>query len=196
MKSKITVGVTGGIGSGKSFVCKILENMGYPVFYSDKVSKSLLSSDANIKTKIVALLGEQSYRENGSIDKGYIASQIFNDDIKLKAMNAIMHPAVRKAFKEFAQNQENKIIFNEAAILFETGAYDQFNKTMLITAPKAVKMTRILKREKITEAEIESRMAKQWTDDQKKPLANYIVQNGENDMLLPQLSEILADILA
>ena len=170
--------------------------MGYPVFYSDKVSKLLLSSDISIISKIESLLGTESYFDDGSINKGFIASQIFNDDEKLKGMNAIMHPAVREAFREFVKNQNSKFIFNEAAILFETGAYQQFDKTILITAPKQVKIDRILKRESISENEIEVRMSKQWTDEQKIPLADYIVRNGDDDMLLPQLTEILEDLEA
>ena len=170
--------------------------MGYPVFYSDKVSKLLLSSDISIISKIESLLGTESYFDDGSINKGFIASQIFNDDEKLKGMNAIMHPAVREAFRGFVKNQNSKFIFNEAAILFETGAYQQFDKTILITAPKQVKINRILKRESISENEIEVRMSKQWTDEQKIPLADYIVRNGDDDMLLPQLTEILEDLEA
>ena len=169
--------------------------MGYPVFYSDSVSKSLLASNADIISKIKTLLGESAYFENGAINKAFIASQIFSDDSKLKAMNEIMHPAVRTAFHDFVQAKNSPIVFNEAAIFFETGAYKQFNKTILVTASESVKVKRILAREQITEAEIQSRMAKQWTDEKKIPLADYIVKNGENDMLLPQLSEILTDIL-
>lgn len=196
MKPTITVGITGGIGSGKSFICHILEQMGYPVFYADKVAKTLLAENAEIGEAIKNLLGDEAYLPNGVPNKPYIAAAIFNDGDKLKAMNAIVHPAVRKAFSDFAQQQESAMVFNEAAIIFETDSYKQFNKTILVTAPKALKLRRVLKRDQTTEADIEARMAKQWTDEQKMPLANYVIQNGENDMLLPQITDILTDILS
>jgi dephospho-CoA kinase len=195
LKLKYKIGITGGIGSGKSYICSILEKMGYPVFYADKVSKSILASDPIIISKIKSLLGEQAYHLDGSVNTAYIANQIFNDDEKLATVNGIMHPAVRLAFDSFAKLQNNALVFNEAAIIFEAGGHEKFDKTILVIAPKAVKIKRILTRDAISESEIESRMAKQWSDDQKIPLADYIIKNGDNDMLLPQINEILVDIL-
>ncbi|MDX1348974.1 MAG: dephospho-CoA kinase [Putridiphycobacter sp.] len=195
MNSKITVGVTGGIGSGKSYICSILENMGYPVFFSDKVSKSLLVEDQAIISKLKELLGNEAYHSDGSVNKPYIASQIFTDDAKLMAMNNIVHPAVREAFAEFVAQQNSPIVFNEAAILFETGAYTQFHKVILVVSPETLRIKRVLERENTSETEIKARMAKQWSDDQKIPLTDYIIRNGEHDMLLPQITEIIADLL-
>ena len=195
MNSKYLVGVTGGIGSGKSFICSILEKMGYPVFYSDKASKHLLATHPNIISNIKELLGEEAYFSDGSVNRAYIANQIFKDQQKLESMNGIMHPAVREAFRDFSEQQNSPIVFNEAAIIFETGSYSQFDKTILVTAPKSLKLERVLERDQTSRASIEERMKNQWTDEQKIPLANYIIHNGESDMILPQIDTILNDIL-
>ncbi len=189
------VGITGGIGSGKTFICNILEKMGYPVFYSDTVSKNLLVSDNEIVSEIKNLLGRESYYSDGTANKKFIADQIFNDETKLSRMNKIMHPAVRKAFKKFSENQNSPLIFNEAAILFETDAYKQFDKTILITAPKTVKIKRVQKRDNLSKELVEARMSKQWEDAQKIPLADYVINNGESDMILPQINKVIADII-
>lgn len=194
MKSNYTVGITGGIGSGKSYICKILENMGYPVFYADNVSKALLATAPEIISQIKVALGENAYNSDGTVNKVFIANKIFSDSNQLEKINQIMHPAVRKAFERFVKHQSCELVFNEAAILFETGGYDQFDKTILVTAPKPVKVSRLLLRNNTTIEQIESRMANQWTDDQKIPLADFVINNGESDMLLPQIERIISVI--
>ena len=169
--------------------------MGYPVFYSDQVSKDLLAKSPEIIIRIIDLLGNDAYFSDGSINKAYIAQKIFNDQALLLQMNAIMHPAVRAAFETYFESQDAAIVFNEAAILFETDAYANFDKNILIVAPEQVKIDRILARENISLAQIQERMSKQWTDEQKLPLADYIIRNGANDMLLPQINEILESLL-
>lgn len=195
MKSNYAVGITGGIGSGKSYICKILENMGYPVFYADQASKKLLATDSDIIRKVKNVLGEAAYHKDGTVDKAFIANEIFANSDQLAKVNQIMHPAVRKAFKAFAKVQSSKIVFNEAAIIFETGGASQFDKTILVTAPKSVRMSRVLLRDNTTPAQVEGRMNNQWSDEQKISLADFIIYNGENDMLLPQIEEIISAIL-
>ncbi len=169
--------------------------MGYPIFFSDQVSKKILVTEPEVVTKIKSLLGDQAYFEDGSINKVYIGSKIFSNQLLLKKMNAIMHPAVRLAFEKWALEQNSNIVFNEAAILFETNGYLQFDKTILVTAPKTTRIERVMNRETITVEAIEKRMANQWTDEQKMPLANYIIKNGPNEMLLPQINEIILDFV-
>ncbi|MFK8044967.1 MAG: dephospho-CoA kinase [Crocinitomicaceae bacterium] len=194
MKSKLTVGVTGGIGSGKSYICKILENMGYPVFYADQSAKSLLSKNPTLISKIKDLLGEDAYHHNNTINRKYIANQIFGDDSKLAAINNLVHPVVREAFSDFVNVQDSSVVFNEAAIIFETGSYKQFDKTILVTAPLETKVKRILKRDATTIPEIETRMEKQWSDERKISLADYTVNNDSEVMLLPQIIDIISSL--
>lgn len=169
--------------------------MGYPVFYSDQVSKSLLASDPKIIHKIKSTLGALAYKKDGSVDKSYIANQIFSNADQLEAVNQIIHPAVRKEFQDFTSSKSSPIIFNESAILFETGGYDQFDKTILVTAPHSVRVKRVLSRDGITAKQVENRIKNQWTDEEKVPLADFIIRNGENDMLLPQIDRIISAIL-
>ncbi len=196
MKKKYTVGITGGIGSGKSFICQILQSMGYPIFFSDESAKGLLKSSKIVRKKVIKLLGKAAYSADGEIDRSYIASRIFSDQSLLTEINAIIHPEVRRDFKEWAHNQSAEIVFNEAAIIFETGGFTHFDKTILIVTPKETRIKRVLKRETISIDEIEKRMNNQWSDAQKKPLADFIVYNDDADMILPQINTILQDILA
>ena len=194
MKKQIKVGVTGGIGSGKSFICQILQNMGYPIFFSDQTSKHLLAHSPEIIAKVKSLIGQEAYHENGEVNRPFIASKVFSDESLLEKLNHILHPAVRLAFDEWSQEQDSAIVFNEAAILFETDGYLQLDKNILVIAPKQIKIDRILKRESISEQEIEKRMSNQWTDERKIPLADYIINNNEGAMLVPQINEIIEDI--
>jgi len=191
LASQKIVGITGGIGSGKTFVCTILESMGYPVFYSDKEAKDILVSNQDVKSKICAIFTNQAYLENGLLNKPFLASQIFNDKIKLEKMNQVVHPAVRQAFIDWALKQNSSIVFNEAAILFETGIYKKYDANILVTATKDIKIKRLLKRDQTTIAEIEKRMNNQWSDDKKLKLADFEIQNNAHSMLLPQIDIIL-----
>ncbi|MFD1553746.1 dephospho-CoA kinase [Putridiphycobacter roseus] len=187
--------MTGGIGSGKTYVARILESMGYPVFYSDQVSKSLLATSPEIIKAVTKLLGTKAYFEDGTVNKAYVAGKIFSDQDLLLQMNAIMHPAVRNAFQTFFKNQNAPLVFNEAAILFETGAHENLDKTILVVAPEKVRIERVLKRENISIAQVKERIEKQWADEKKLALSDYIIKNGNNDMLLPQINEILQSLL-
>ena len=194
MTSKKIVGITGGIGSGKTFVCQILETMGYPVFYSDKEAKLIIANNKQVKLKIIALFGKESYLKSGKINRQHLAKQIFENQQKLEQMNAIVHPAVRLAFENWTNKQNSNIVFNEAAIIFETGIYKRYDFTILVTAPKQIKIKRILKRDNSSLTEIEKRMNNQWLDEKKQKLANFIINNDEKQMLLPQIIEIIKGI--
>lgn len=165
--------------------------MGYPVFFSDKEAKEILTSSPLVKKQITNLFGQNSYLKNGDLNRQYLSSQIFNDKNKLEQMNQIVHPAVRESFKIWTQKQASNIVFNEAAILFETGAFKIYDKTILITASKETKIKRIQKRDNISIENIKSRMNSQWTDEKKKPLADFIITNDENKMLIPQLIKVI-----
>jgi dephospho-CoA kinase len=186
----VTIGITGGIGAGKSLISKILESLYYPVFNSDVEAKLLVENDSEIKTRIIALLGKEAYSLNG-YNRPFVAGIVFSNDEKLKQLNAIIHPAVRNAFQEFVWNSDSDIVFNEAAILFETGAYKEFEKTILVCADEELRIKRIAKRDKASIEEIKARFAKQWPDERKRPLADFIIENNEKESVLVQLNEIL-----
>jgi len=195
LTSKKIVGITGGIGSGKTFVCHILESMGYPVFYSDKEAKAILMNDSNVKQQIIDLFGGESYQNNGNLNRDFLASKIFSDKKLLSKMNSIVHPAVRQYFKIWTEKQKSKIVFNEAAIIFEIGIAKNYDDVILVTASKDTKIKRIQKRDKSSIQDIEKRMNNQWTDEQKKKLTEFVIDNDKNVMLLPQIDSILNKII-
>lgn len=194
MNKKI-VGVTGGIGSGKTFVCRILEAMGYPVFYSDRVAKQILITKKSVKEKIISVFGALAYLETGELNKPYLSKQIFSNKKLLEQMNSIVHPIVKKEFEQWICQQNASIIFYESAILFESNSYKNFDKIILITASKQTKIKRLLKRDNSTIEAIEKRMNNQWADEKKIPLADYIIVNDENSMILEQVNEVLKNLL-
>lgn len=186
------VGITGGIGSGKSMICQLLEEKGFPIFYSDDESKKLVQTHPEIKKELIALLGQNVY-VNNQLNKTFLAAQLFNDDHIREKVNQIIHPVVRKTFATWAENQTSPIVFNEAAILIETGTYKTLDFTVLVVAPKEVKIQRVMERDGVSEAEVEARMNKQWSDEQKIPLADFIIHN-DGSALNHQLENLLEKI--
>ncbi len=186
-----TIGITGGIGSGKSLVSKILEAFGYPVFNSDSVSKQLTDTDPLIKEKLIDLFGPEVYTPDG-LNRSFLAQQIFNNDSLRLQVNAIIHPQVRKAFSDFCTSHKSDFIFNEAAILIETGAYKNLDHLVLVTAPEEIRVRRVISRDKTTDKEVLQRMSKQWNDDQKRPFASFEIVNDGRQPLLEQVESMLA----
>lgn len=189
MKSQITVGITGGIGAGKSVVCRILSIMGYPVFYADIIAKELLL-EADVAIQVKTIFGNQSYHDT-TPNRAFIARQIFSDPVKKNQLTALIHPLVKLRFENWKNAQPESIVFNEAAILFETGRYLDFTKNILVTAAEEIKIKRVLARDGITADEIKQRMANQWSDEQKMTLADYVIMNDDQHALVPQVLNML-----
>lgn len=191
---QLKIGLTGGIGSGKSTVARVLEAMGYPVFYSDNVSKELVNTDVEIRNGLIDLVGEQVYNHD-FLNREYLAQRIFSDDALRIKVNALIHPRVRLAFSEFAVQQASHLIFNEAAILFETGAHTKFDKTLLVVAPLELRIARVMERDKCSRENVLERIGKQWTDDKKKALADFVIVNDDKKGVLSQLESIISLLL-
>lgn len=168
--------------------------MGYPVFFSDKEAKDILVNNSTVKKQITDLFGTNSFLENGKLNRKHLSNQIFNNKDLLAQMNQIVHPAVRNAFKDWTNKQTSTIVFNEAAIIFETGIYKNYDHVILVTAPIETKIKRVQKRDSASIEDIEKRMKAQWPDEQKSPLASFIINNDDNVMLLPQINKIIAQI--
>ncbi|HIP33065.1 MAG TPA: dephospho-CoA kinase [Crocinitomicaceae bacterium] len=184
------VGITGGIGSGKSFVSKILRSMNYPVFNSDSEAKKIIQENKEVREDLIALFGEETF-SNNELNKAFLANIIFNDNEALEKVNAIVHPKVRQAFEAFAKIENNSVVFNEAAILFESGGHSQLDKVILISAPMKLRLQRVMNRDHSTEKEVLARMNKQWTDEQKRELADFEIINDEQQPLVHQIEEVL-----
>lgn len=187
------VGITGGIGSGKSVVGRVLEAMNFPVYYSDEASKELVDTDQKIKEELITLLGTEVYL-NGKLNRPFLASVIFqNDELRMK-VNQIIHPKVREAFVNWTNKQSSPLVFNEASILFETGAYKTMDATLLVTAPVDLKVMRVMERDKSSMESVLERMSKQWSDEQKIPLADYVLKNDEETSLIVQIENMLEEL--
>jgi len=184
------IGITGGIGSGKSFIATIIERMGYPVYYSDVSSKELTNAHPIIRKGLIDLVGENVYF-GGELDKKVLATAIFsNDELRLK-VNQLIHPIVRQDFEDWANSQKSDLIFNEAAILFETGAYRNFDATILVYAPEELRLKRVLKRDIITKNEVIARMNNQMNDNEKRKMTSLQILNDGESPILIQIEDII-----
>jgi dephospho-CoA kinase len=185
------VGITGGIGSGKSTVSKVLETMGYAVYDSDKRAKELYFKP-NVKIKVIQLLGEHCYHVDGAINKAYIGSKVFSDATVLKSLEAILHPAVKQDFKDWQQlHQNSTMLFKESALIFEKQLDKDLDAVILVTSDEQERIKRIIERDHVSEDEVRKRMSKQWSDEQKAKYTDLIVKNDEFSMILPQIIQIL-----
>lgn len=189
-----TIGITGGIGSGKSFICQILRIIGYPVFYADKAAKEVYF-DPLVKEKVIKLLGPEAYSSDHEINREFISRQVFINSALLIQLNAIIHPEVRNKWNDWVSKQDAKLVFQEAAILFETGGYKNFDYTILVTADKSIRIERVIQRDQISKDAVLARMEKQWPDSTKIKLCDFIIENNDHDMILPQLNAILNELL-
>ncbi|WP_062060487.1 dephospho-CoA kinase [Aquimarina longa] len=183
------VGLTGGIGSGKSTVAKMFKKLGIAVYISDDEAKLLMNKDELLKKRIIELLGEDSYVSD-KLNRSYIANIVFNDASKLLRLNAIVHPVVANHFNEWKERQNGIYVIKEAAILFENEGYKHCDYTILVSAPTPVRIQRILKRDTTTKENIQSRMNNQWNDDKKIPLADFVIYNENIENTENQVYEI------
>ncbi len=183
------VGLTGGIGSGKSTVAGYFQELGVPVYNSDSRAKALMEQKASLRRQIEALLGPLAYNDN-KLNRPYVATQVFANPDLLSALNALVHPEVRLDFQEWSEKQESPYVVQEAAILFENGGYRQLDQMVLVTAPEPVRLKRVMKRDGISEGEVRARMSNQWDDARKIPLADFLVDNTRRQSARAQVRKI------
>ncbi|MDO6597192.1 dephospho-CoA kinase [Oceanihabitans sp. 2_MG-2023] len=170
------VGLTGGIGSGKTTVAKEFNKLGVPIYIADDEAKKLMNRSKVIKRKLIALFGEDAYK-NEKLNRPYLAKLIFNDESLLKKMNAIVHPKVAQHFKRWLKKQDAPYIIKEVAILFENGSYKHCDYIITVTAAIDTRMERLLKRDNTTVSKIEAIMNNQWKDEEKIALSQYVIYN-------------------
>jgi dephospho-CoA kinase len=188
------IGITGGIGAGKSLVAEIIKAMGYPVYNSDERAKELTESNPKIKEGLIHLFGEEIY-QNGTLNKFALAQAIFSDESLREKVNALIHPIVREDFNLWALAQNNSLVFNESAILFETGSFKNFDAIILVYAPTELRIKRIMKRDNCSENEVLKRINSQFSDEEKYQLTEFRVLNDEQTPLLEQVEEIILSFL-
>ncbi len=190
----IIVGLTGGIGSGKTTVAKQFEALGIPVYIADVEAKRLMAKSKIIKRKLIQLFGKKAYI-NDVLNKQFIADIIFNDKTFLQKMNAIIHPRVAKHFEKWVLKQDAPYIIKEVAILFENGGHTACDYIITVTAPKDLRIKRLLMRDNTTKNKIQAIMKNQWTDEEKIKYSHYIIDNVDMEITKNQVVDIHKDIL-
>ena len=188
------IGLTGGIGSGKSKILSVFSTYGIPCYESDRRAKWLMQRDAELKSQIKSFFGDQIY-ENDQFNQRKLAKLVFANKGKLEALNSLVHPRVKMDFKSFVSQQDTPYIIKEAAILFETGGEKDCDATILVTAPEKLRLQRVLNREKISSMDIKARINNQWSDSRKIPLADYVINNIDWDKTLKKINEIHQKLL-
>lgn len=185
----IMIGLTGGIGSGKSMVAKVFVTLGIPVFNADEEAKRIMQTSPEIKTKLIEQFGSDIYNESG-LDKEKLASIVFNDPFQLQLLNAIVHPLTIQAAKDWAAKQTSPYVIKEAALIFESGAADGLLKVIGVTAPLSLKIHRVMQRDGITKDQVDARMRNQISDTIKMRLCDYVIENNNQQVVIPQVLAI------
>ncbi|CAN5811699.1 dephospho-CoA kinase [soil metagenome] len=197
----LRIGITGGIGSGKTTVAKIFEVLGVPVYYSDDAARRLMNEDRELQQKLIKHFGPAIF-ENGQLNRSLLASIVFNDPAKLVLLNAAVHPVTiadaEKWMKQFSAGggKNTPYAIKEAALVFESGAQNKLDYVIGVHAPYKLRLQRAMQRDNLTKEEVESRMEKQMDETKKMNLCNFIVTNDEDQLLIPQVMELHKKLIA
>jgi len=184
------IGLTGGIGVGKTYVSKIFQQMGIPIFNADEHAKKCMVEDANLKAAVQLAFGENMYLD-GVLQKEALAKIVFNNSEALAKLNALVHPLVKQKFEDWCTLQSTSMVIKEAAILFESDAHLGLDAVVCVSAPEKLRIARVKKRDGSSVEQIESRMSKQIPQSEKEELAEFLIVNDEVQLLLPQVLVII-----
>ena len=189
----IKIGITGGIGSGKSVVAKLLAWMGIPVYQTDAEAKRLMLSDADIRRELTALVGSNAYNEKG-LNKALLASYVFGNPEHTRQVNAIVHPKVRHDFTKWAGDSGRMMVALESAILLEAGFRSEVDKVVMVYAPQEVRIERAIRRDSATREQIEKRIRSQMSDENKREAADFVIVNDGETPLIPQVLSLISSL--
>jgi dephospho-CoA kinase len=186
------IGITGGIGSGKTTVCRIFENLGIPVFYADAVAKEIMITDAVLKAGVKDAFGAESYDAAGKLNNRHIAGIVFNNAAELARLNALVHPAVFRAFDNWLKGVPSTApyILKEAALLFESGSYKACDYNVVVIAPVEARLKWVMERDAATKEQVLARMSKQLSDEEKIKMADFLISNDESQSLILQVTAL------
>ena len=187
----LKIGLTGNIGSGKTTVSKIFEILGIPVFYADDAAKKVMVTDEILIGDIKSAFGAASYFDDGALNRKHIAAIVFNDPVKLNKLNSLVHPATFRAFDAWVKKISGvHYVLKEAALLFESDSYKLCDYTVMVQSPLETRIKRVMERDGLTRAEIESRESNQFAEEKKAHLANYVIKNDDRQLVIPQVLEL------
>jgi dephospho-CoA kinase len=186
----LKVGITGGIGSGKTMICSVFEHLGIPVFYADHEASRLMDQDAGLKEEIVKYFGIEVFNDNFTLNRSKLAAIIFNNKEALSTINGLVHPVVRNEFNSWSEKQLAPYVIEEAALIFESGLSTYFDKVITVSAPVDIRIERVIKRDKVTRERVIERISNQLEEGIKLKGSDFIIINDGNEMLLPQIINI------
>lgn len=185
----LKIGLTGGIGSGKSTVAKIFELLGIPVYYADEAAKKLMNTDENLKKAIIEQFGEASYKNN-ELDRKYLASIVFSNKEKLEILNSLTHPVTIRDADEWMTQQTSPYVIKEAALLFESGAVARLDVVIGVYAPQHLRVKRVMERDGLPAEEVMKRISRQIDEETKMKLCDHVITNNEQQLVIPQVLEL------
>ena len=191
----IKVGITGGMGSGKSTVAKVFEVLGIPVYYADDAAKRLMNENAKLKEALQKMFGAETYLE-GKLNRPYLSSKVFNNPEQLALLNSVVHPATIKDAEQWMLLQKTPYAIKEAALIFESGSQDQLDYVIGVSAPEPLRILRVMKRDNISRDAIKARMENQLNESIKMRLCHYVVINDEQELVIPQVMKLHETFLA
>ncbi len=184
----LKVGITGGIGSGKSIICKLFALLGVPVFDADATAKMVMATDKELIKELMNVFGSDVYFKDGALNRGYLAATVFNDVNQLTLLNSIVHPATFRAYDTWADTHKNSAyVVKEAALLFETEAHKRNNINIMVSAPENIRIQRAMLRDGSTEEQVRERMQHQLPEQIKVQRADYVIYNTEQELIIPQV---------
>jgi dephospho-CoA kinase len=189
------VGVTGGIGSGKSTVCGVFEVLGIPVYYADDRARDLMQTDAGLRHSLQVAFGQDVYAD-GNLNRALLSQKVFNDPAALSRLNALVHPVVLHDFENWTQRQSAPYAIKEAALIFEAGSDKHLDKVIVVDAPQEERINRIVARDSVTRDAVLARMRSQWPQEEKVSRADYVVVNSGERLVIPQVLAIHSELLS
>lgn len=193
---KKIIGITGGIGSGKSSVSRFVQEMGYPVYESDYWAKELVNLDEGLKHKIVALLGPEAYDQNGKYNRKWVSERVFENEALLQQLNQVIHPAVKVHFEDWMRAQPSPVVFKETALLFELNLHKTCHRSLLVTAEDNLRIKRVMERDGRTYREVKEIIDRQMPETEKRKLADFIIENNADlTALKTQTQQVINKIL-
>jgi dephospho-CoA kinase len=191
----LKIGLTGGIGSGKSTVATIFETLGIPVYYADDAARRIMNNDKELKAVLVKHFGEETYQQD-KLNRTYLASVVFNNKEKLDLLNSLTHPATIRDANRWIQEQTSPYIIKEAALLFESGADKYLDQVIGVDAPLELRIRRTMERDRITRDEVLLRMNRQMNEEEKIKRCDFVVYNNEHQLVIPQVLKLHEEFLA
>lgn len=192
----IKLGVTGGIGSGKSTVCKIFETLGVPVYYADDRAKAIMTGNAEVKKSILSLFGAQAYFRNGRLNRAFISQAVFRNPVIREKMNQIVHPAVIEDGRRWQEVQTSEITLKEAALLIQSGSYKDLDHIILVTCPEELRIQRVMKRNRMNRQAVVARIKSQLSEAEMMQYADWIVVNDGSQSVIAQVLKIYRQLKA